>query len=438
MATASDLEAALQSANRGFKKWRAMPAYERAKVLRRAADLIRDRKTHIARILTLEEGKPLAESESEITYAAELFDWAADEGRRAYGRVVPARRSNLRQLVVREPIGPVAAFAPWNFPAVTPARKISGALGAGCSLILKPAEDTPVTSIELARACVDAGLPDGVLNVVFGTPAQISDHLIASPVIRKISFTGSTAVGRLLGAKAGHFLKKATLELGGHGPVIVFDDADVDHAVAESLKWKFHNGGQVCVAPTRFIVQDRVHDRFVDALAEGASRIVIGDGMLPNTEMGPLITQRRLEAVDELVEDAQTLGSRLLTGGGRYGDLGSFYKPTVIAGVPIGARIMNEEPFGPVAPVIRFSDADEAIAEANRLPYGLAGYVFTHSTDRALRASDLLEVGMVGVNDYDLSAPETPWGGVKESGYGVEGGSEGLDSYLVTKHIALS
>ncbi|HEY8368136.1 MAG TPA: NAD-dependent succinate-semialdehyde dehydrogenase [Thermodesulfobacteriota bacterium] len=434
-ASAADLASALAAAERGFRTWRATPPHVRGRVLRKAADLIRDRADAIARLLTLEEGKPLAEARGEVESAADVFEWFAEEGRRAYGRVLPARAPGARHLVLREPVGPVAAFTPWNFPALTPARKIAGALAAGCSCIIKPAEETPATCMALVDACVDAGLPAGVLNLVLGVPAEVSATLIASPVIRKVSFTGSTAVGTALLKLAADGVKRVTMELGGHAPVVVFEDAEVEAVADQAVAAKFRNAGQVCVSPTRFLVQRGVFARFVDRFVERARALRVGDGFETGVQMGPLANARRLGAVERTVADARSRGARVLTGGERLGDRGFFYAPTVLVDVPLDAKVMTEEPFGPVAPIVPFDTFDEAVRLANALPFGLAAYAFSRASSTVAAIADALEAGMVAINQFRVSLPEAPFGGVKASGYGSEGGQEGLDAYLVTKFV---
>ncbi|MGO4671658.1 NAD-dependent succinate-semialdehyde dehydrogenase [Bosea sp. 2YAB26] len=436
LASAADLDDALKAAEAGFSAWRAVSVFERCRILRRVGELLRARQDAIGEVMTREQGKPLAEARGEVAASAEVFDWYAEEGRRAYGRVVPSRTAGARMIVVREPIGPVAAFAPWNFPALTPARKIAGALGAGCSIIIKPSEETPATCLALVEACVEAGVPAGAINLVLGDPPTVSRHLVGSAVIRKVSFTGSTAGGRAVAALAAQGPKRATLELGGHAPVLVFDDVDVEAVAALGAQRKFRNAGQVCVAPTRFYVHEAVHDRFVTAFALAAQRIKVGNGLDQGIGMGPLANARRLEAVHGLIEDAQRHGARLICGGERIGNRGFFYAPTVLADVPEAAAIMSEEPFGPVAPIARFRDLDEVISRANGLPVGLVAYAFTGSCSRALALGERIEAGMVGINRFEIAAAETPFGGVKDSGDGREGGTEGLDAYLVTKTIS--
>jgi succinate-semialdehyde dehydrogenase/glutarate-semialdehyde dehydrogenase len=434
-ASLDDLDAALAGAEVGFALWRRTPATGRAAVLARAAQLLRERTRAIARLMTLEQGKPLAQSELEISLCAETFDWYAAEAGRAYGRIIPARSPGARQMVLPEPIGPVAAFTPWNFPALLAARKIAPALAAGCSCILKPAEETPASALALGRALVDAGLPAGVLNIVFGDPAEISRHLIASPVIRKITFTGSVPVGRSLAVLAAEQVKPCTLELGGHAPVIILDDADIDAAAALSAIGKTRNAGQVCTSPTRFYVQRPAYERFVERFGEALSGIRFGDGLDPQTEMGPLANARRLDAMERLVTDAARHQAEIVAGGEREGERGFFWRPTLLANVPDHAAAMSEEPFGPLALVSAFDELDEAIARANRSSVGLAGYAFTRSASAAVKLGEELEVGVLGLNSFAVSHTEAPFSGVKQSGYGYEGGSEGLAGFLHQKYV---
>jgi succinate-semialdehyde dehydrogenase/glutarate-semialdehyde dehydrogenase len=435
-ATAQDLDAALGHAAAAFEPWRRTSAFDRSAILRRAADLIRERAPRIARVLTLEEGKPLGEALAEVANAAAVIDWYAEEGRRAYGRVIPSRDPATRHLVVMEPVGPVVAFTPWNFPALTPARKIGGALAAGCVLILKASEETPGTAVELVRAFRDAGLPAGVLNLVFGDPPSVSAHLLSSPIPRKLSFTGSVPVGKQLMRQAADGLLRTTLELGGHSPVIVCDDVDIAAVAEIAVAGKFRNAGQVCIAPTRFYVQDGVIDQFVDRFVSLAAKLRLGDGLAEETQMGPLASARRLDAMDALVKDAQGRGATIRTGGARRGNAGYFYEPTVVTEIADDSRLMTEEPFGPIAPIVPFADIDEVLARANGLPYGLAAYAFTTSAARVGVLGAGLKAGMVGINTFAVSNPETPFGGVKHSGQGQEGGIEGLGAYLDVKFIA--
>lgn len=430
------LDAAVAAASAAFPPWRNTSAYDRARILRRAADLMRERAERIARVLVIEQGKTIAEAHAEVAISADIIEWSAEEGRRTYGRIVPSRSSDVRNLVIRQPVGVVAAFTPWNFPLLTPARKIGGALAAGCTLILKASEETPGSTMEMVRCLADAGLPAGVLNLVFGVPEQVSEHLLASPAVRKVSFTGSIPVGKHLARRAADDMKNVTMELGGHAPVIVFEDADVEKAVDIIAPFKFRNAGQVCISPTRFYVHEKVYRRFVDRLAEFAKSIRLGDGMEATSTMGPLANGRRLDAMERFVRDAKDRGAMIAAGGSRQGNQGYFFEPTVIAEAPDDSLVMTEEPFGPLAPVTTFKTFDEVIERANSLPFGLASYVFTTSTRTATAVGDALEAGMVGINSTAISTPETPFGGVKHSGYGLEGGVEGVSSYLNTKFIS--
>lgn len=431
----SDLDSALAAADAGFKVWRATSPHERYKLLRKAAELMRTRAAEVAELMTLEQGKPIGEAKMEAMAAADIMDWYAEEARRMYGRVVPARADGVTQLVIKEAVGPVAAFTPWNFPINQAVRKLSAALAAGCSVILKGPEETPASCAALVRVFADAGLPAGVVNLVFGVPSEISSYLIAHPVIRKITFTGSTAVGKKLAAMAGEHMKRATMELGGHAPAIVFADADVAAAARMLASAKFRNAGQVCVSPTRFLVHEAVYAQFVDTFVAAVSAIKVGNGLDKETRMGPLANSRRVEAMEMFVKDAVSQGATLLLGGKRIGTEGYFFEPTVLVNVPMSARIMSEEPFGPIVPIASFSSFDDVVAEANRLPYGLAAYAFTASLKTATAVGAAFESGMVSINHFGLALPETPFGGVKDSGYGSEGGTEGIEAYLTTKFI---
>ena len=392
----------------------------------------------IAALLTQEQGKPLVEAKGEVLAGADIIDWFAEEGSRTYGRIV-ASRSNLaiRQMVLKDPVGPVAAFTPWNFPINQVVRKVGAALAAGCSMLVKGPEETPASPAALVQAFADAGLPEGVLGLVYGNPAEISSYLIPHPIIRKITFTGSTPVGKQLAAMAGQHMKRVTMELGGHAPVIVCEDADIEQAVKSAGAAKFRNAGQVCISPTRFLVHERVHDDFVQAMGQLAAKLKVGDGMAEGTQMGPLANPRRLTAMADFLQDAVRRGAQVVAGGQRQGEVGNFWAPTVLADVPLDARVFNDEPFGPVAAIRKFTQLDEAIAEANRLSYGLAGYAFT----RSLRNADLLtrqvEVGMLWINMPAMPNAEMPFGGIKDSGYGSEGGPEALEAYLNTRSVAI-
>lgn len=434
-ASKDDLDEALEAAEKGFATWRKVSAFDRSKLMRKAADILRSRVEETARLMTLEQGKPLAEAKMEVMAAADIIDWFAEEARRAYGRVVPARAEGVYQLVIKEPVGPVAAFTPWNFPINQVVRKLSAAVATGCSIIVKAPEETPASPAALIRAFADAGLPAGVANLVFGVPAEISEYLIPHPVIRKVTFTGSTPIGKHLAALAGQHMKRVTMELGGHAPAIVFDDADLDHAAKTLAAAKFRNAGQVCVSPTRFLVQEKLYEPFVEKFVAIAKGLKVGAGMEEGTQMGPLAHDRRIPWVEGLVHDAKARGAEVHTGGGRIGNKGYFYQPTVLTGVSKEARMMNDEPFGPVAMIAPFKDLDEVVEESNRLPFGLAAYAFTRSAKTANAVAAKVETGMMTINHLGLALPEVPFGGVKDSGYGSEGGSEAIEAYLNTKFV---
>lgn len=431
-----DLDAALASAQTGFGVWREVSAFERSSIMRKAAGILRERTDDVARLMTQEQGKPLAEARTETLGAADTIDWFAEEARRTYGRLIPARVPNAYQMVIKEPVGPVAAFTPWNFPLNQVVRKLSAALAAGCSIIVKAPEEAPASPAELIRAFADAGLPEGVVNLVYGVPSEISAYLVPHPIIRKISFTGSTPVGKQLAALAGQYMKRATMELGGHAPAIVFNDADIDAAVRQLALAKFRNAGQVCVAPTRFLVQKNVFDAFVDKFITVAGLLKVGDGMAAGTTMGPLANKRRIPALQALIGDAVEQGVQLRLGGKRIGGKGYFFEPTVLTDVPLSARVMSEEPFGPLALINSFDTLDEVIAEANRLPYGLAAYAYAESASTRHVLADRIESGMLTINHLGLSLPETPFGGIKDSGYGSEGGTEAIEAYVNTKFVS--
>jgi succinate-semialdehyde dehydrogenase/glutarate-semialdehyde dehydrogenase len=435
-ATRDDLDRALNAAEKGFRLWKSTSAFERSKLMRRAGELLRERSDSIARLMTLEQGKPIPQAKAETLAAADIIDWFAEEGKRTYGRLVPARAPGVYQMVTKEPVGPVAAFTPWNFPINQIVRKLSGALAAGCSIIIKAPQETPASPAELIRAFADAGIPPGVVNLVFGDSAEISQYLIPHPIIQKISFTGSTEIGKRLAALAGSHMKRATMELGGHGPAMVFNDADIDVAISNLVSSKFRNAGQVCVSPTRFIVQDQVFNEFTERFVEAAKKIRVGNGLDPETDMGPLINRRRLAAMEELTADAVANGAKLLTGGRRIGSAGCFFEPTVLANVPLHARAMNEEPFGPMALINSYKTEEEMLAEANRLPYGLAAYAYTRSAKTSHAIASTVASGMISINHSGLSLPEVPFGGIKDSGYGSEGGTEGIEPYMNVKFVS--
>ncbi len=431
----ADLDKALAAADRAFKTWSKVSAFERYGIMRQAATILRSRAEAVGRIMTLEQGKPLAQAKMEAMSGADMIDWFAEEGRRAYGRIIPARADGVQQMVIKAPVGPVAAFTPWNFPINQAVRKISGALATGCTIILKGPEDTPASCAELVRAFAEAGVPAGVINLVFGDPGEISSYLIPHPVIRKVSFTGSTKVGKQLAALAGEHMKRITMELGGHAPALVYDDADLDLAVKNLSMQKYRNAGQICVAPTRILVQQKSYAPFVEKFVGAARAMKVGDGLDPATTMGPLAHLRRVEAMESFVADAVSKGAQLRTGGKRIGNEGFFFEPTVVTDVPVSAVIMNEEPFGPLAIINSFKDHDEAIEEANRLDYGLAAYAYSGSVKTVARLGQQIESGMVAINHQTLGLPELPFGGIKDSGFGSEGGSEALDAYFNTKVV---
>jgi succinate-semialdehyde dehydrogenase/glutarate-semialdehyde dehydrogenase len=432
----ADLDRALAAAEKGFEVWRRTSAYDRSKIMRKAAGLIRERADEIAMLMTQEQGKPLAEAKGETMAGADTIEWFAEESRRSYGRVIPARAEGVYQLVIKEPVGVVAAFTPWNFPMNQAVRKVSAALAAGCAVILKGPEETPASCAQMIRAFADAGVPAGVVQLVYGTPSEISEYLIPHATIKKISFTGSTAVGKQLAALAGLHMKRVTMELGGHAPAIVFDDADVDVASKILAANKFRNAGQVCVSPTRFLVQEKVYDSFVDKFTAHAEQLKIGNGVDAGVTMGPLANERRISAMEGFIADAVQKGASIRTGGKRIGNKGNFFEPTVLTDLNRDMRVMNEEPFGPLALMVPFASFDDAIEEANRLPFGLAAYAYTRSAKTANAVAAAVETGMMSINHHGLALPETPFGGVKDSGYGSEGGTEAIEAYLNTKFVS--
>jgi succinate-semialdehyde dehydrogenase/glutarate-semialdehyde dehydrogenase len=433
-----DLDRALAAAQKGFEVWRKTPAIERAAIMRKAAALFKERIEQTAHALTLEQGKPLVEARGEAMAAVDIIEWFADEGRRVYGRIVPSRRWGVQNLAVKEPVGVVAAFTPWNFPINQVVRKLSAALATGCACIVKAPEETPASPAALIRAFVDAGVPPGVVGLVYGTPSEISEYLIPHPIVRKVTFTGSTAVGKQLAALAGKHMKRSTMELGGHAPVIVAEDADIELAVKSAGAAKFRNAGQVCISPTRILVHNSVREEFTRAMVAHAEGLKVGDGLAQGTQMGPLANPRRVTALAHLIEDAQKQGAKLLTGGGSLGGAGNFFAPTVLGDVPLSAEIFNQEPFGPVAAIRGFDDLGEAIAEANRLSYGLAAYAFTRSIKTAHQLAQQVEAGMLWINQPAVASAEMPFGGIKDSGYGSEGGPEALEPYLVSKAVSIA
>lgn len=437
-ASTADLDDALAAAAKGFEVWKNTPAVERAKVMRAAAALLRERTDAIATLMTLEQGKPLAEAKIEIGMSCDIIEWFAEESRRVYGRIVSPRSLAQQQMVLKEPVGPVAAFTPWNFPINQVVRKLSAALATGCSMIVKAAEETPASPAELIRAFVDAGLPPGVVGLVYGDPAEISNYLIPHPVIRKITFTGSTPVGKMLASLAGKHMKRLTMELGGHAPVIVAADANIAHAVKVIAGAKFRNAGQVCISPTRFLVEEGAREEFVAGLVKFSQGLKVGSGLEAGIQMGPLANPRRVTAMQEITEDAVKRGAKVAVGGERIGSTGNFFQPTVLLDPPLDSSVFNNEPFGPMAAVRSVKNLDEAIAEANRLPFGLSAYAFTSSIKNAHQLSAQVQTGMLWINQPAAPWAELPFGGIKDSGYGSEGGPEALEAYLNTKTVAMT
>ena len=434
-ATRSDLDDALAAAEQGFKIWSRTSPAKRAEVILKAVELLRARVEKLAVAMTLEQGKPIAQSRLEIIRGCEIIEWDAQEGRRIYGRIIPSE-PGMRHSVLRQPIGVVAAFSPWNFPMSSPARKVGGALSAGCSIVLKASEETPAGAVQLVQAFADAGLPAGVLNLVFGKPSEVSEYLIPQPSVRLVTFTGSVPVGKQLSAMAGAHMKPVIMELGGHAPVIMCEDIDPVASGATSAVAKSRNAGQVCVSPTRFFVEDRIYDDFTEAFAKKAATIKVGNGLDPDNQMGPVANDRRLAAMETLVADAKAKGARVASGGERIGNRGYFFPLTVLADVPDDARAMHEEPFGPLALISRVRNIDEAIEKANSLPFGLAAYAFTNSARNVDKLAEGVEVGNLSINHFVASSAETPFGGVKDSGFGREGGVEGLQCYTMVKNVS--
>jgi len=432
-ATKADLEEALAASERAWPSWKALDVEKRAAILHKVGKLLRERAEHIATILTQEQGKILPEAKAEVFASAQLFDWYAEDAKRDYGRTLVRPAGQLSR-VIRQPVGPTATFTPWNFPVYLLAKKVAPALAAGCTTISRPPEETPGCTTELFRALADAGIPAGVAQLVHGDADLISRTLIASRTVRKVSFTGSTAVGKHLMRLCADSMTRVTMELGGHAPVLIFDDCDLEKTLDMVVPQKFRNAGQVCVSPTRFYVQRGIYQAFVDGFAKRTAGVKVGNGLEEGTRMGPLANARRPEAIGRLVEDAKAKGARVLAGGER-GESGFFFQPTLLADVPNEAEIMSTEPFGPVAVSRPFDTFDEVIAEANRLPYGLAAFAFTENGRRANLVGEALEAGMVGINTFNVSGADTPFGGVKDSGFGSEGGKEGLESYQVVKAI---
>jgi succinate-semialdehyde dehydrogenase/glutarate-semialdehyde dehydrogenase len=437
LATKDDLDRALAAAQAGFEAWRVTPPEQRFQIMIKAAALLRERAEHIARVVTMEEGKPFAEAKGEVLAGASMLEFHGGEAMRIYGRVLH-RPSGMRSMVLHQPVGPVAAFCAWNFPAINVVRKIAPAIAAGCSVILKPSEETPGSAVEVMRCLIEAGLPGNVAQIVFGVPDEVSRQLLTSPVTRKLSFTGSVPVGKHLMKLASDTVMKMTMELGGHAPVLVFDDCDLEKALDTLVTHKFRNAGQVCVGPTRFNVQEGIYEKFAAGFAERTRAMKLGNGLEAGTQMGPLANPRRTQAMAAMVENARAAGAKLLVGGDVGEGDGYFFQPTVIADVPLEAQVMNEEPFGPLALLRPFATIEDAVAEANRLPFGLAAYCFTEQGRRQNRLAEELEAGMIAINSVRLTWPDSPFGGIKESGFGSEDGPEGIQNHLITKAVHIS
>ena len=435
-ASKADLDEALESNAEAFKSWRNEAPLNRQKIIENACRILESRSNEVAENLTKEMGKPLAEAKGELAIGLDVLRWYGEEGKRAYGRIVPSRMPGMSQTVLKDPIGPVIAFVAWNFPVMNVVRKVGGALAAGCTITIKPSEETPGTAIAIGRALMEAGLPAGVLNIVFGVPSEVSEHLCSSSIPRKLSFTGSIPVGKHLQKLAAENMIRCTMELGGHSPLMVFNDSDIAAAAKISVAGKFRNAGQVCVSPTRFLVQDSVKDQFIKAVLDETNKIKVGNGLEDGIVMGPLIADRRIEIMDSFVKDAVDSGAELNLGGHRLNRDGSFYAPTVLSNVSDNAKIMNEEPFGPLLPIDSFKSVDEVIDRANRLEFGLASYAFTNDPKIVNALKSEIQAGLLAVNSTAVSTPETPFGGIKHSGYGSEGGVEGLDAFLVTRFIS--
>ena len=435
-ASKKDLDEALESNAEAFKLWKKESPLNRQKIIENACRNLESKFDQVATNLTIEMGKPLAEAKMELSVGLDVLRWYGEEGKRAYGRIVPSRMSNMSQTVLKEPIGPVIAFVAWNFPVMNVVRKIGGALAAGCTITIKPSEETPGTAIAIGRAFMDAGLPPGVLNIVFGVPSEVSEHLCSSRIPRKLSFTGSIPVGKHLQKLAAENMIRCTMELGGHSPLMVFDDTDIDVAAKISVAGKFRNAGQVCVSPTRFLVQDTIKEKFTQAVINETNKIKVGNGLEDNVNMGPLIAERRVEVMNDFVNDAVENGANIEIGGNRLNLAGSFFSPTILTDVSDNAKIMNEEPFGPLLPIDTFKSVDEVVDRANRLDFGLASYAFTNDPKIVSSLKSEIQAGLLAVNSTVVSTPETPFGGIKHSGYGSEGGVEGLDAFLVTRFIS--
>lgn len=431
-----DLDIALSAADKAFKQWKDVSAYERSKIMRKAADILKSRTKDIAKLMTIESGKPIADAEIELGMGIDQIEWFAEEGRRAYGRIIPSRLKAVNQFVFKEPVGVVAAFTPWNWPVQQTARKIAPALASGCSIIVKGPEETPTSTAEFVKAFDEAGIPKGTLNLVFGIPSEISEYLIPHPIVKKVTFTGSTQVGKQLMSLAGRYMKKVTMELGGHSPAIICEDANIETAANILVGTKFRNAGQICISPSRFLVHKKVYEKFLNLFVAKVRSIKVGNGLEDDIKMGPLIHERRLQTIEKLVKDAVDRGANIVTGGKRIGNKGYFFEPTVLTEVSKDSKLMNEEPFGPLAPILSFDHLDDALDEANRLEYGLAAYVYTNNLKLAQELGSNIESGQISINHHGLGLVENPFGGVKGSGVGSEMGAEGIEPYLNVKFIS--
>ncbi|MCD0189330.1 MAG: NAD-dependent succinate-semialdehyde dehydrogenase [Acinetobacter sp.] len=437
-ASLDDVEQAVQAAQSGFEIWKNTPAQQRAKIMQKAAILLRERAAHIAELMSLEQGKPLKQAKMEVLSAADIIEWFSGEAIRSYGQVIPSRQRDVHSYTIKTPVGIVAAFTPWNFPINQVVRKLSAAVAAGCAIIVKGPEETPASPAQLVQAFHDAGIPAGVINLVYGEPAEISEYLIPHPAIQKISFTGSTVVGKQLAALAGKHMKKTTMELGGHAPVLIFKDANLDLAAKEMAAAKFRNAGQVCIAPTRFLIEKAVYEDFVEKLKNEVSQLKVGHGLDDNVDVGPMIHERAYQNIQKTIQNALQEGAELVCGGQTLEGPGYFIEPTIIKDVPLTAACMDQEPFGPLAICIPFESYDEAVTEANRLNYGLAAYAYTESNSTCLNLARDIASGMLTINHVGLGFPELPFGGLKDSGYGTEGGSEAIESYLDTRLVTVA
>ena len=434
---AEETREAIDAAARALPAWRALTARERATILRRWVDLMMEHQDDLARLMTLEQGKPLAEAKGEIGYAASFIEWFAEEGKRIYGDTIPGHQADKRLLVIKQPIGVTAAITPWNFPSAMITRKAGPALAAGCTMVLKPASQTPFSALALAELANRAGIPEGVFNVVTGSASEVGNELTGNPLVRKLSFTGSTEIGRQLMEQCAKDIKKVSLELGGNAPFIVFDDADLDKAVEGALASKFRNAGQTCVCANRLYIQNGVYDRFAEKLQQAVSKLQIGDGLQPNVTIGPLIDEKAIAKVQEHIADALDKGARVATGGKSHELGGNFFQPTILVDVPSDAKVAKEETFGPLAPLFRFKDEADVIAQANDTEFGLAAYFYARDLGRVFRVGEALEYGIIGINTGLISTEVAPFGGVKSSGLGREGSKYGIEDYLEIKYMCI-